>query len=203
MQVAQGKVLVRASALVQAAIGSCILLLLVPRMKLVYSAVDKDLRVETSYIILLIISTCVALHVKLYNNIDMRLYNCMIVHEYCFIVYFNSPHHLQVPPKVTGVSVSKAVKAGKPTLRVTWTALQNVANLSEYQVEYRRNGELNWDHRASTRPYSSSTLLPALLPGTEYNIRVRAVSAAGEGEWSEMQTEITYNSEFIQLHVQL
>ncbi len=46
-------------------------------------------------------------------------------------------------------------------------------------------------------------LLPALLPGTEYSVRVRVVSAAGEGEWSEVQTETTYNSEFIHLYVQL
>ena len=52
-------------------------------------------------------------------------------------------------------------------------------------------------------PNSTSTLLPALLPGTEYNVRMRAVSSAGEGEWSEVLTETTYNSEFIHLHVQL
>ena len=132
---------------------------------------------------------------------DMRMYNCMIVHEYCFIVYFNSPHLLQVPPKVTGVTVSKAVKDGNPSLRVTWTALQNIADLTEYRVEYRRNGELNWDHRVSAQPYSTSTFLPALLPGTEYNVRVRAVSAAGEGEWSDVLTETTFNSEFN--HLQL
>ena len=108
---------------------------------------------------------------------------------------------LQVPPKVTGVSVSKDAKNGKPTLRVTWTALQNVANLSEYRVEYRRNGEFNWDNRVSAQPYSTSTLLPALLPGTEYNVRMRAVSAAGEGEWSEVLTETTFNSEFNYLHI--
>ena len=108
---------------------------------------------------------------------------------------------MQVPPKVTGVSVSKAVKEGKPTLNVTWTALQNVANLSEYQVEYRRNGELNWGNRVNRRPYTNSALLPALLPGTEYNVRVRAVSAAGEGEWSEVHTETTFSSEFIHLHI--
>ncbi len=104
---------------------------------------------------------------------------------------------------MTVVSVSKAVEEGKPTLRVTWTALQNVANLSQYQVEYRRNGESNWGIRVSTQPYSTSILLPALLPGTEYNVRMRAVSSAGEGEWSEVLTETTYNSEFIHLHVQL
>ncbi len=118
-----------------------------------------------------------------------------------FIVYFNFPHLLKVPPKVTGVSVSKAVKEGKPALNVTWTALQNVTNLTEYRVVYRLNGESIWDNRVSAQPYSTSTLLPALLPGTEYNVRMRAVSAAGEGEWSEVHTETTFSSEFIHLHI--
>ena len=120
-----------------------------------------------------------------------------------FTVYFNFPHLLQVPPKATGVFVSKAVKDGNPSLRVTWTALQNVANISRYHVDYRRNGELNWGTRVSTQPYSTSTLLPALLPGTEYNVRMRAVSAAGEGEWSEVLTETTFSSKFSHLHFQL
>ena len=107
---------------------------------------------------------------------------------------------MQVPPQVTGVSVSKDGKNGYPSLKVTWTALQNVANLSEYRVQYKRSGELFW---GNTSTNSTSILLPALLPGTEYTVRVRAVSAAGEGEWSEVHTETTYNSEFIHLLVQL
>ena len=125
----------------------------------------------------------------------------MIVQEYCFIVYFNSPHVLQVPPKVTGVFVSKAVKGGKPTLRVTWTALQNVADLSEYHVEYRRDGEFNWGNRVNLQPYTTSFLLPALPPGTEYNVRMRAVSAVGDGEWSEVLTKATFDSAFNCLHI--
>ena len=120
----------------------------------------------------------------------------MIVHEYCLIVYFNFPHLLKVPHKVTGVSVSKAVKDGNPSLRVTWNALhQNVADLSEYHVEYgRSSGEFTWGSLVST--HATSTLLPKLSPGTEYNVRVRAVSEAGEGEWSDVHTETTFNSEF-------
>ena len=108
---------------------------------------------------------------------------------------------MQVPPKVNGVSVSKAVKERKPTLRVTWTALQNVANLSQYSVQYNRNVALYWGNRVHLHSYSTSTLLPALLPGTEYNVRMRAVSAAGEGEWSEVLTETTFDSEFNCLHM--
>ena len=127
----------------------------------------------------------------------------MFVHEYCFIVYFNFPHLLQVPLKVTGVSLTKTVKKGKPALRVTWNALQNVADLSVYDVEYRRNGKSNWGTRVSAQPYTTFILLPALLPGTEYNVRMRAVSATGEGEWSEVHTETTFDSEFNHLHVYL
>ena len=89
------------------------------------------------------------------------------------------------------------MKEGKPTLNVTWNALQNVKILSVYDVEYRRNGKFDWGNKVSVQPYSTSILLPALLPGTEYNVRVRAVSAAGQGEWSEVLTETTFDSEFV------
>ena len=135
----------------------------------------------------------------MYN--DMRIYNCMIVHKYCFIVYFNSLHRLQVPPKVTGVSVSKAVKDGQPSLRVTWTALQIVANSSKYHVEYGKTREFSWGAQVIT--HATTILLSKLLPGTEYNVRVKAVSAAGEGEWSEVHTETTFDSELNHLHVYL
>ena len=43
----------------------------------------------------------------------------------------------------------------------------------------------------------TSTILTGLDAGTEYNIRVRAVSAAGAGEWSVEQTNTTLDSERI------
>ena len=117
----------------------------------------------------------------------------MIVHEYCFIVYFHSPISAS-PSQTYRCFCNQDREKGKPTLRVTWNALQNI---SVYRVEYRRNGELNWGNRMNRPPYTTSTLLPALLPGTEYNVRMRAVSAAGEGEWSEVLTETTFDSEFV------
>ena len=93
------------------------------------------------------------------------------------------------------------MKEGKPTLRVTWIALQNDTKLLEYHVEYSRNEEFSWNYTVNLQPYSTSTLLPALLPGTEYYVRVRAVSTAGEGEWSKEHTETTFSSEFIHLHI--
>ena len=42
---------------------------------------------------------------------------------------------------------------------------------------------------------TTSTLLEALDAGTVYEVRLRAVSAIGNGTWSEVQSETTYKSE--------
>ena len=94
---------------------------------------------------------------------------------------------------------------GKPTLRVTWTAPQSNVTISEYQVQFRRNVSTVWGAQVtiSGSPPANSTKLPALDAGTEYDVRVRAVSAAGDGEWSEVQTERTFSSEhniFLGMH---
>ena len=50
----------------------------------------------------------------------------------------------------------------------------------------------------SGSPPANSTILTGLHAGTEYNIRVRAVSELGGGEWSVEQTERTVSdSEFL------
>ena len=101
----------------------------------------------------------------------------------------------QAPSQVTGVSLSKAVRQGRPSLRVTWTALQSDVTISRYQVQLRLSGTAMWGYQAIAAHPANYTILPALDPGTEYNVRVRAVSAAGEGEWSEVQSERTFNGE--------
>ena len=104
---------------------------------------------------------------------------------------------LQAPSQVTGVSLSKAVRQRRPTLRVTWTTPQSDVTISRYRVEYRRNGTTSWGSLVtiSGSPPATSTILTGLDAGTEYSIRVRAESAAGDGEWSVEQTERTFDSE--------
>ena len=114
---------------------------------------------------------------------------------------FNFPLTLQAPPRVTGVSLSKELHKRKPSLKVTWTALP-LSLVSFYELQYGIK-DTSWEHQGSSQPYSQSYFLTKLVPGTQYNVRMRAVSAAGEGEWSDVHTETTYNSEFNPLHVQL
>ena len=84
---------------------------------------------------------------------------------------------------------------GEPSLKVTWTAPQSDVNISRYQVQYKKNGTTPWNQVVRTPPVIT-TLLGVLTAGTAYNVRVRAVSDAENGEWSEVQTEATYHSEF-------
>ena len=93
--------------------------------------------------------------------------------------------------------MTTTVESGTSALRVTWTTPQSDVNISQYQVQYRRSGTTSWS--SATPPSGSSpatsTVVTGLDAGTEYNVRVRAVSAAGAGEWSVEQTERTFCSE--------
>ena len=96
---------------------------------------------------------------------------------------------------MTGVAVSKAIRSGKPALSVTWTAPQSDVPISQYQVEYRRSGT-NWRAASPVSPGSTtSTLLEALDASTVYEVRIRAVSAIGNGQWSEVESKTTYMGE--------
>ena len=103
-----------------------------------------------------------------------------------------------MPSQVTGVSLSKAVRSGLPALRVTWVTSQSEVAFSQYQVQYRKSWDTVWSSELtiSGSPPLTSTVLTGLDAGTEYNVRVRAVSAAGVGMWSVVQTVRTHGSEF-------
>ena len=101
---------------------------------------------------------------------------------------------LSVPSRVSGVSLTKTVVSGIAALRVNWITPQSDVNISQYQVEYRKSGTVVWDSRLtiSGSPPATSATVTGLEAGTEYSVRVRAVSAVGTGEWSIVQTERTF-----------
>ena len=114
----------------------------------------------------------------------------------CFIFSFI---YLTDPSRVSGVTLTKTVENGTSAaaLRVTWTTPQSDRNISQYEVQYRTGTSWNSATPISISLPATSTILTGLDPGTEYNIRVRAVSELGAGEWSVEQTERTFDSEFL------
>ena len=97
---------------------------------------------------------------------------------------------------MTDVAASKAIRSGKPALSVTWTTPQSDVPISQYQVEYKKRST---DWRAATKlvfpDSATSTVLKALDAGTAYKVRIRAVSAIGNGTWSSVEMGTTYKSE--------
>jgi len=105
---------------------------------------------------------------------------------------------LKPPSQVTGVALSKNLRRGRPSLIVTWTAPQSDAPISQYRIQYKRTGAVFWGSEAATAgpPFPTSVTLISLAVATNYIVRVRATSPAGEGIWSEEQTERTYRCKF-------
>ena len=112
-------------------------------------------------------------------------------------MFHSNVRSLTAPSRVSGVSLTKTVESGA-ALMVSWTTQSDV-NITQYQVDYRESGITVWGSRVtiSGSPPSTFTCLTGLNAGTEYNVRVRARSAAGFGEWSVEHTERTFNSEFV------
>ena len=132
------------------------------------------------------------------------MYTCRYMYVYWGLVLYRlcnplCTQGLQVPSQVTGVSLSKAVRQGRAALIVAWTTPQSDVTITQYQVQYRRNGTTSWGSQLtiSGSPPGTATILTGLDAGTEYNVRVRAVSVFETGGWSVEQTERTFDSEFI------
>ena len=125
---------------------------------------------------------------------------CMHILQYGILYWlcFNPVQAPEAPSQVTGVSLSKHLRRGKPILLVTWTTPQSDVIINRYKIQFKRSGALFWGSQATVTgsPPSTSHVLISLEPGTNYTVRVSAESALGAGVWSEEQTKRTFASEF-------
>ena len=103
---------------------------------------------------------------------------------------------MQVPSQVTGLSLFKEVVSGAPALRVNWTTPQSDVTITQYTMQYRKNETTTWGSEF-TVSHITFVILTGLDIGTDYTVRVRAVSTVGHGMWSAVQTERTYMCEII------
>lgn len=105
---------------------------------------------------------------------------------------------MTAPSEVNGLSVTKSMRNGTFTLNVSWSTPQSDVTISQYEVQYRGNETTVWDSAVtpSGSPPPNSTLLTELDAGTEYHVRVRAISEIGAGRWSVLQTVKTDDSEY-------
>ena len=76
-----------------------------------------------------------------------------------------------------------AAQSAAGGLWVTWTGQETAAS---YDVEYKTTSTSSWTDAGHTGTETSQGI-PNLVTGTDYNVRVRAVNAAGTSGWSEAQ----------------
>ena len=131
------------------------------------------------------------------SNQPYRLYIIALSTETRSAIFY---YLLLVPSKVTGVSVSPMVTSNQPLLNVTWSAPSSEHPIQHYQLDYRVGTSGSWS-TWSPNPTSTSVTLTGLQGGTSYQVRVRAVSDVGNGEWSEVIGITTYSGELTYIYI--
>ena len=96
-------------------------------------------------------------------------------------------HHITVPAKVAGLSLSLKIKSQAQVLRVTWDSLQSDLTITRYEVQYNTGSEWRNAADVTVSPPLTATDLEGLQTGTSYRVRVRAVSDVGDGSWSDVR----------------
>ena len=77
---------------------------------------------------------------------------------------------------------------------MNWTSPQSEVAIFQYRVQYRKSETALWKNHIIIPPATSADITD-LDADTDYSVRVRAQSDVGSGNWSEEQTETTYDSE--------
>jgi len=81
------------------------------------------------------------------------------------------------------------------TIDVAWDApLENGSNpITDYRLEYRVTGATEWTQVYDAVTATTGAQIRMLVPGAEYQVRVRAASAAGLGEFSQPVAASTFS----------
>ncbi len=98
-----------------------------------------------------------------------------------------------VPPPAQPAAPTVSEHADSPTrsLDVSWTAPDDSgAPITDYDVQYRVEGETDWTAHAFTGA-GTSTTLTGLTAGTTYEVQVLATSGEGDSPWSDAGTGST------------
>ena len=89
--------------------------------------------------------------------------------------------------------MQRTLDSNNPAFAVTWVHSSTSGSpILHYEVQYRVSGTASWS-ALSSNPTTTSATLSSLQTGTSYQVRVRAISEIGSGNWSDYVSETTYN----------
>ena len=103
------------------------------------------------------------------------------------------------PSQVQGVTVTRGVADGSPSLTVSWTAVSGTG--ITYTMRYSTSSGTTTEPPSGASTQSgiagTSTTLSGLTQGTIYYIWVTAVSSGGQGPYSTRVSETTYDGKYV------
>ena len=110
-----------------------------------------------------------------------------------------SPTPPPQPSQVQGVTVTRGVSDGSPSLRVSWIA-ESGSGIT-YTVRYSTNSGTTTEPPSGASTVSgitgTSTTLSGLTRGTVYYIWVATVSSGGKGPYSTRVSETTFEGSYM------
>ena len=109
-------------------------------------------------------------------------YNITVYSDPTCSTVLTSVDFTTLPGKTTGVTL----KNTGASLGVTWTA---VTGADSYKVQWKSSSDSGWDAtNQQTTSTTTSATIPSLTNNTAYSVRVAAVTASGDGAWSDTAT---------------
>ena len=110
-------------------------------------------------------------------------------------VTINVTDVLEPPLKLSAPSASANATTPTSKIDASWTALTNTQMsgkppVTDYDVQYRLNGDSIWTSHSFSGT-GTSTALTGLTANKSYEVQVRAVNAEGNGPWSDSGSAIT------------
>ena len=103
------------------------------------------------------------------------------------------------PPQVQGVTVTRGVSGGSPSLTVSWTAVSGSGITYTVRCSTSSGTTTEPPSGASTmsRITGTSTTLSGLTQGAMYYICLAAVSSNGQGPYSTRVSETTFTGKYV------
>ena len=96
-----------------------------------------------------------------------------------------------VPSQVNNIQFIQTVSSGMINLRVTWNKPTSNRTIQHYEVQYKKQGVSRWTS-VTPNPTTRETNIRNADKGSVYNVRVRAVSDVGSGQWRSVNSQRTY-----------
>ena len=92
---------------------------------------------------------------------------------------------------MSNIQFTQTVSNGMINLQVTWDKPNSDRPIQYYEVQYRKQGVSSWTS-VTPNPTTRQATIRNVDKGSVYDVRVKAVSDVGSGQWGSATSQMTY-----------